>query len=132
MHAKPAVDELGFVLIAAANAFMMSILNMLPALQVSFSLYEMHCRWTAGTWLFVFIFAAISAAVLAVHVRHLATQPAAAKRAAEGPGGAEAVAVQPQLSPSSLMRGLGWGRPASPPPQASPGLTAGGSPPYKV
>ena len=82
LHAKPAVDELGFVLIAAANAFMMSILNMLPALQVSFSLYEMHCRWTAGTWLFVFIFAAISVAVLAVHVRHLATQPAAAKKAA--------------------------------------------------
>jgi hypothetical protein len=81
MHARPAADELGFAAIAACNAFLMSVLNEIPALQHSFSLFEMHCRWTFGTWAILGCFACVSGRVLLLHYRFLASQPALLRRA---------------------------------------------------
>lgn len=82
LYAQPAIDELGFAAIAACNAFMMSVLNEIPALQHSFSLYEIHCRWTLGTYAFVALFASIFMQMLRLHYRYLkSSQPVVLKRA---------------------------------------------------
>ena len=81
MWKKPAADQLGFALLASTNAFMMSIMNQIPALQVSFGLYEMHCRWVFATWCFVAFFGCLSAALLRVHFKHFAETPGVARRA---------------------------------------------------
>jgi hypothetical protein len=82
MYSKPAVDQAGFIAVAATNAFLLSIINQIPALQVSFSLFEMHCHWTLWTWFFLSCFGLVAVAVLVVHFRFLAAQPKVAKRAA--------------------------------------------------
>ncbi len=81
LYAQPAVDQLGFAAVAACNAFMMSILNEIPALQHSFSLYEIHCRWTFGTFALVALFGVVFGRVLLLHCRYLSTQPKELKRA---------------------------------------------------
>ena len=73
LHRRPGVDTPLFVGLAAFNAVLMSLLNQLPALQVSFGLYEMHCVWSSWTWLAVVITAATIVGVVVLHVKFLAT-----------------------------------------------------------
>jgi hypothetical protein len=81
MYARPAVDQPVFVGFAACNAFVISITNQIPAMQVSFSLFEMHCHWSRWTWFFLSCFGSIAAVVLVVHLRFLSAHPKIAKRA---------------------------------------------------
>ena len=81
LYAQPAADQFGFAAVAACNAFMMSVLNEIPALQHSFSLYEIHCRWSFGTFAFVAFFGVVFGRVLLLHCRHLSTRPVELKRA---------------------------------------------------
>jgi hypothetical protein len=68
---QPGVDTLFFVAVSTAGALANSVLNELSsALQVSVSLYSMHCSWGATTWVFATGFLAAAGALAVAHARH--------------------------------------------------------------
>lgn len=69
LYNQRGVDHFGWILwVVLANIYS-SVITLMPFLQHSFTLYEMHCTWPTALWLFVLMVAIFVIMIILSHVR---------------------------------------------------------------
>lgn len=66
-----AVDSVVFVTCLVMGASVPSLVNLIPAMQVSFSQYQIMCKWQSGTFMAVSFVFLIVALLVSLHARYI-------------------------------------------------------------